>query len=373
MPTVQFKDYYQTLGVPRDADEKAVRAAYRTLARKHHPDINPGDKRAEERFKEINEAYEVLSDADKRKLYDRFGEDWQRYRDAGFTGDEPAGRPGGGTRGGFDPNDFGAWFAGQSAGRAGAGPAEGWTVYETDADGEAGGFSDFFQTLFGGTRGRDAGRGRATSSRPLRRRGEDLEVPIEVGFDEAFRGATRRLELQTPEVCPTCHGTGLAREVTCPTCDGTGISRRNKTIEVTVPAGVATGSRVRVAGQGGPGEGNGPNGDVYLRVTVRPDPRFERDGDDLRTDIEIPLTTAMLGGEAVVPTPTGRVALTIPPETQAGRVFRLRGQGMPRLKGPKGERGDLLARARVTHPTNLTPRERELFEELRALRGEARR
>ena len=371
---MEFKDYYAVLGVAPEADEKTIRDAYRKLARQYHPDVNPGDQQAEERFKEINEAYEVLSDVDKRKLYDRFGEDWQRYRDAGFTGDEPAGRPGTGQRAGFDPNDFGAWFAGESAGRSGASPAEGWTVYETDDGGAAGGFSDFFQTLFGGTQERDPRRGRAGASpRSRRRRGEDLEVPIEVSFDEAFRGATRRLELQTPEVCPTCQGSGLARDVTCPTCDGTGMSRRTKTIEVTVPAGVASGSRIRVAGQGGPGDGGGPNGDVYLRTTVRPDPRFERDGDDLRTDVEIPLTTAMLGGEAVVTTPTGRVALRIPPDTQPDRVFRLRGQGMPRLKGSKGERGDLLARARVALPTDLTPRERELFEELRTLRGEAPR
>ena len=380
MPTVQFKDYYQTLGLARGADEKAVRAAYRKLARKHHPDINPGDSAAGERFKEINEAYEVLSDPDKRKLYDRFGEDWQRYRDAGFTGDEPAGRPGrtaGGTSTRFDPNDFGAWFAGQSAQRstrpgAGAGPTEDWTFYQVDREDDGGGFSDFFHTLFGGGRVRDTRRGRTTASPPRSRRGEDVEVPVEVTFDEAFRGATRMIELQTPQTCPTCGGTGLARDVTCPTCDGTGVARRTRTIEVTIPPGVATGSRIRAAGQGGAGEGGGPAGDVYLRVTVRPDPRFEREGDDLRVDVDVPLTTAVLGGEVVVPTPTGRVALTIPPETQSGRLFRLRGLGMPRLKGPKGARGDLLARARIVVPTDLGARERELFEELRRLRGEGR-
>jgi len=373
MPTVQFKDYYQTLGVGRDADEKALRAAYRKLARQHHPDLNPGDRAAEERFKEVNEAFEVLSDPPKRKLYDRFGEEWQRYRDAGFTGDEPAGRPGaaGGARRTtttFDPNDFGDWFERQGAGRAGD-----WTVFETGDGGDAGGFSDFFQTLFGG-RGRAAAEGGrtrvSTAFRSRPRKGDDLEANVEVSFDEAFRGATRQIGLQAAEVCPTCGGTGLVRETTCPTCDGTGLVQRHRTLEVTIPPGVATGSRVRIAGQGGPGEQGAPPGDVFLRVTVRPDPRFEREGDDLRTEIDVPLTTAVLGGEAVVPTPTGRVALTIPPETQPGRLFRLRGQGMPHLRGPKGERGDLLARVRVSLPSNLGARERELFEELRRLRRE---
>jgi DnaJ-class molecular chaperone len=384
MPSVAFKDYYQILGVARGADEKAIRAAYRKLARQHHPDLNPGDKAAEDRFKEVNEAYEVLADPPRRKLYDRFGEEWQRYRDAGFTGDEPAGRPGParGPRGAsstVDPNDFGAWFQGQRAGGAGAG-AE-WTVFEGGDAADGGGFSDFFQTLFGSGSGsgsgsgvggaREAGRTRMSTrnrfaTRP--RKGEDLEAGVDVSFDEAFRGATRTIQLQAPEVCPTCGGTGLVRDTTCPTCDGTGFTQRTRTLEVTIPPGVATGSRVRIAGQGGAGEHGGPRGDVYLRITVRPDPRFEREGDDLRTEIELPLTTAVLGGEAEVPTPTGRVALTIPPETQPGRLFRLRGQGMPHLKGPPGTRGDLLARARIALPTNLTPRERQLFEELRALR-----
>jgi DnaJ-class molecular chaperone len=358
--------------VGRDADEKAIRASYRKLARQHHPDLNPNDASAEERFKEINEAYEVLTDSEKRKLYDRFGEDWQRYRDAGFTGDEPVGRAGPASgRSSFDPNDFGRWYTGQSSQSGqrpgGAGTQTEWVFHDVE-DEEGPVFSDFFQTLFG--RDRPAGRERGSSFRQQPRRGEDAEVPVEVSFDEAFRGTTRNVQLQTQEICPTCNGSGLARGTTCPTCDGTGIELRTKTLEVTVPAGVATGSRIRVAGQGSPGVAGGPNGDVYLRITVRPDPRFERDGDNLRTEVEIPYTTAVLGGETVVPTPTGRVALTIPPETQPDRLFRLRGQGMPKLKGPKGQRGDLLARARVTLPTKLTERERELFSELHRLRSE---
>ena len=365
MPTVQFKDYYQTLGVARDADEKAIRTAYRKLARQHHPDLNPNDTAAEERFKEVNEAYEVLTDPEKRKLYDRFGEDWQRYRDAGFTGDEPVGRPGGaGGRTSFDPNDFRHWSTGQ-----GGGTYTDWSFNDVEDPDDGPGFSDFFQTLFG-ARGRERPPGGASGFRQQPRRGADAEVAVEVSFDEAFHGTTRNVQLQTQEICPTCHGTGLARETTCPTCDGTGIIARTRTLEVTIPRGVATGSRIRVAGQGSAGVNGGPSGDVYLRVTVRPDPRFEREGDDLRTEITVPLTTAVLGGETVVPTPTGRVALTIPPETQPGRVFRLRGQGMPKLKGEKGTRGDLLARAQVTLPTKLSPRERELFDELRRLQTE---
>jgi len=352
MPAVQFKDYYKTLGVERTADEKAIQAAFRKLARKHHPDINPGDKQAEERFKEINEAYEVLSDPDKRKMYDRFGEDWQRYRDAGFTGNEPAGGPRPGPS--FDDYDFGSWFSGQNQGDS----------HRVEFGDNAGGFSDFFQTLFGGRGSRQGG---FSVPRMSRRRGEDIEVAVDVSFDEAFRGATRRFEVQTHETCTTCNGTGIARGATCPTCDGSGVVPRAKTIEVKIPAGVTTGSRIRVAGHGGTGQNGGPSGDVYLRVNVLPDSRFERTGDDLRTEVDVPLYTAILGGEVPVPTPTGRVAMTVPPETQAGKLFRLRGQGMPRLKGGKTERGDLLARARIVLPTKLTERERALFQQLRDL------
>jgi molecular chaperone DnaJ len=385
MPSVQVKDYYQMLGVPRTATEKEIRAAYRKQARQHHPDLNPGDKNAEDRFKEINEAHEVLTDADKRKLYDRFGEDWQRYREAGFTGDEqftapgPAGAPGsrGGRSATFDPNDFNRWYSNQDDGSGG------YTFYSTD-EGDAS-HSDFFETLFGNrsspfdrfsgfgggftsTRTRSQAGTRAT--RP--QRGEDVEVPVEISFDEAFRGTKRQIQLQVSEPCPTCGGTGEARGQECPTCDGTGFVRRTKTLEVNIPAGIDTAKRVRVAGQGGPGVNGGSAGDVNLIVTVRPDRRFEREGDNLRTEVDVPVTTAVLGGEVEVPTPTGRVALTIPPETQSGRSFRLRGMGMPKLRGGKAERGDLMARARIVTPTNLSDRERELFEELRQLRPEKR-
>ncbi|MFM9107418.1 MAG: DnaJ domain-containing protein, partial [Chloroflexota bacterium] len=257
MPTVQFKDYYKTLGVERAADDKAIRNAYRKLARQHHPDLNPGDKGAEERFKEVNEAHEVLSDPDKRKLYDRYGQEWERYRDAGFTGDEPAGRPGGGGSGGGprgqDMDDFGSWFTGQPGGGQ-------EFVYSSREEGGEG-FSDFFRTMFGSNA--RAG-GSRQSARPRPRRGEDLETPVEVTFDEAFHGAKRPLSILMPEICATCGGAGFARGSICPTCDGSGQVGKQRTIEVSIPPGVATGSRVRNSGQGGPGDNGGPPGDVYL-------------------------------------------------------------------------------------------------------------
>jgi len=348
MASVQFKDYYKTLGVSREATEKEIRSAYLKLARKFHPDKNPGDTKAEERFKEINEAHEVLSDTEKRKMYDRFGEDWQRYRDAGFTGDEPTG-PAPGTGG--SAADFGTWFTGQTGGQQ---------RYDFGDASQQEGFSDFFRTLFGNRSG-------FTNVRPTRQRGDDLETSITVSFDEAYRGTTRRVDVQLQEPCPTCGGSGFVRESPCPTCDATGYVTKRRSLEVKVPAGIATGARIRVAGQGGPGVNGGPNGDVYLRVTVADDPRFERQGDNLRTEVQVPLYTAMLGGEVVVNTPTGKVALTIPPETPSGKVFRLRGKGMPK-RGSKNEHGDLLAKVSITLPARLSERERELFEELRAIR-----
>lgn len=378
MPAVQFKDYYKTLGVGRTASQDEIKSAYRRLARKHHPDLNPGDKQAEERFKELNEAHEVLADAEKRKLYDRYGDAWRQHKEAGFTGDEPTGR----TSGRVSDADFGEWFArqarpsGRTAGTNGRGAS--WT-FETNlgGTGESRGFSDFFQTLFGnfgglaGFGGRESSR--ATRLTQERSRGEDLEVDVEVSFDEAFRGATRTFEVQNAETCPTCHGVGLVRESLCPTCDGTGQVPKSKAIEVRIPAGVNNGSKIRVKGQGTPGRNGGPNGDVVLRIKVKPDARFERDGDDLRVDVDVPLYTAMLGGEAIVPTPDGRVALTIPPDSQNGRVFRLRKKGMPRLKTKAAadganERGDLLAKIRTVLPTDLDQDERELVTKLREKR-----
>jgi DnaJ-class molecular chaperone len=352
MPASQTKDYYKILGVDRTADQKAIKAAFRKLARKYHPDVNKGDHSAEERFKELNEAFNVVSEPASRKLYDRYGADWERYREAGFTGDEPAGSTNGRGAAGFDS------FFGTDGGR-------GRSTYRFDTSDIGGGSPDFMQSLFGDLRGGS----RRTARGSIRSRGEDLEVAVDVTFDEAFNGTTRRIDIQTPETCATCGGSGLARGAICPTCAGSGTTTRSKTIEVKIPAGVATGSKVRIAGQGGPGVNGGKNGDVSINVTVKPDARFERSGDDLKTEFEAPLYTAVLGGEAVVKTPTGQVALSIPAGAQNGRAFRLRGQGMPKLKGASGERGDLLARLKVHVPEHLTPREIELFRELREIRA----
>lgn len=314
------RNYYDILGVSRNASDKEVRQAYRRLARRHHPDVNPGDKQAEERFKEINRAYEVLSDAEKRRKYDRYGEQWEQAE--AF---EKARRAGGGE---------GAWFSqtfdlGDLFGRGGRG----------------GPFESFF--------------GRRAPTR-----GQNVEYATEVTLEEAFRGAARRIGLQSEEACGTCGGSGQIAGAVCHVCQGAGAVLRPKRLEVKIPAGVRDGSRVRVAGEGRPGVGGGPRGDLYVVVRVRPHPKFERKGDDLSTEVGVPLEDAVLGGEVEVPTLSGsRVALKIPPLTQNGRVFRLSGLGMPRLEGKR--KGDLYARTSVVLPEKLSDRERELFEKLR--------
>ncbi len=351
--TVDFKDYYQVLGVARDADEKTIKSAFRNRAKEMHPDVNRDDPQAEERFKDLNEAFEVLSDADKRKMYDRFGEDWKRYQDAGVGPDDVFRTPGAGGPRQARAEDFGTWFAGN----------DGNFTFESADSG--GGFSDFFNMMFG-SRGSATGRARQTIQRP--RRGEDLEAPTTITLEEAASGTQRRLTVRTPEVCTLCDGTGEVRGAECPRCDGTGTMETNKELEVSIPRGVKTGSRVRISGKGGPGVNGGPNGDVYLVIKVVPNSRFERVNDDLVETVTIPLYTAVLGGEVRVPTLTGQVALTVPRGTQNGRQFRLRGKGMPKLGSPD-QRGDLLVKASIEVPTDLTEREIQLFEELRSLRS----
>lgn len=332
------KDLYEVLGVKRGASEKDLRSAFRKLARKYHPDVNPGDKAAEAKFKEINSAYEVLSDAEKRKKYDKYGDKWE-YADQ----IEEAQRQG----------SAGDFFrrAGQ---RAGASTGTGGAPFDFDI-GDIG-------DLFGG-----AFRGR-TRQAPAKRKGEDIDYPMDVTLEEAAHGTTRTLQMQVPETCKICQGTGQVAGVTCTNCQGLGSTIGMKRFEVTIPAGVQDASRVRIAGKGQPGIGGGPSGDLYLVIAVRPHERFERKGDDLHEEVTVPLIDAMLGGEVEVPTLTGRVMLNIPPQTQNGRTFRLAGLGLTR-KGGSGK-GDLFARVRVLLPTSLSPREKELFEELRNLQKE---
>jgi DnaJ-class molecular chaperone len=357
---MEYKDYYKIIGVGKTASSDEIKKAYRKLARKYHPDVNPGDKSAESRFKEINEAYEVLSDPEKRQKYDTLGPNWQEQ--FGFGGAAPRTQ----TR---------TYTTRQ---RSGTGTGTGGTSYDFDLD-DPTGFSDFFEALFGR---RGAATGTATgSTNPrssqrstmqdiLRQPGENIDQPVEITLQEAYSGTTKTFVVQVPEICPTCSGTGEASGRVCPTCGGAGTTSRTRRIEVKIPAGVDTGSRIRVAGEGQPGKNGGPRGDLYLVVAVKPDPTFERKGDDLIEDTPVPLTTAILGGEVPVTLPDGkRVLLTIPPETQNSQTFLLRGKGMPRLRG--GGQGNLLARVRVVLPTRLTPRERELFQALEQERAAA--
>ncbi|MFC1934189.1 DnaJ C-terminal domain-containing protein [Chloroflexota bacterium] len=324
------KDYYSILGVKRDASEREIKQAYRRLARKHHPDVNPGDKSAEARFKEINEAYEVLSDKEKRQKYDRFGDQWQ-YADQ-FAKAGGRQRP-------FQ--DFSQ------------GGAQSFRFEEGDLDSLFGGLFQGFKT--------------GTSRRRVQpRRGRDVEYPVEVTLEEAYHGANRVLSLQSEEPCSGCGGTGRIQNMPCSVCRGSGVVTRLKRLEVKIPAGVKDGSRVRIAGKGEPGYAGGNSGDLYLLTSVKAHRLFERRGDDLHVEVTVPLTVAVLGGEVEVPTLKGKLALKIPPETQNGRAFRLVGQGIPHLGN--SSRGDLLARVKVVLPTKLSAEEKKLFEQLSQLR-----
>ncbi|HEX76582.1 MAG TPA: J domain-containing protein [Dehalococcoidia bacterium] len=322
------KDYYRTLGVSRNATEKEIKQAYRRLARKYHPDVNLGDKSAEAKFKEINEAYEVLSDSEKRQKYDRFGDQWQYAEQFAKAGQQAQ------------------WDFGKGG------------TYTTFDFGDLGDLGGIFDNLF---------RGFGTSSRAARRprKGESVDYPIEVTLEEAYYGAKRVLELRAEELCSVCGGSGRVKNRPCAVCGGSGKAIRPKRLEVKVPPGVKDGSRIRIAGEGSPGYG-GAKGDLYLVVKMLPHKAFERKGDDLYTEVSVPLVTAVLGGEVELATLKGKLTLKIPSETQNGRVFRLARQGMPYLGN--SSQGDLFAKVRVVLPTKLTKQERQLFEQLRALR-----
>ena len=312
------RDYYEVLGVPRNATDKDIKTAYRKLARKHHPDVNPGDKNSETLFKEIGEAYSVLSDAEKRRKYDRWGLNWEKIDQAQAAG---------------------ANFGGQARpGRYSYTTTEG-APGQTGFNFESEDIGGLFEQLFG----RAAGGRQRVRSAP--RKGADMEQPVEITLEEAFNGTERTFTIQDLQ-------TG-----------------ESKNVEVKIPAGATEGLRVRVAGKGEPGIGGSAPGDLYLIVGIKPHASFERDGDDLRVKVPTPLYTAILGGEVMVPTPKGtRLALKVQPETPNGQRIRLAGQGMPRLKG--GTRGDLYAEIDVQLPKHLTEREKEMFAELARARGE---
>jgi len=308
---MDYQNYYETLGVQKGATEKEIKSAYRKLARQHHPDVNPGDKQAEERFKSINEAYEVLSDPAKRKKYDRLGSDWNRWQQQGGS-----------------PSDF-DWT------QWGSGRQRHGNVEDLGGIFGGGGFSDFFGQIFGSMGGR-----RGFEYRRMPQKGRDRIQEIEITLQEAHQGAIRVLTKG-------------------------GNQRR-----VRIPAGARTGTKVRFTGEGNPGQQGGGAGDLYLLVKVIDDPRFERKGDNLHSPVEVDLYTALLGGKVPVQTPGGTLMLTIKPGTQNGQTFRLRGKGMPKMR-KKDEYGDLYAKVDVRLPTDLTRRQRELLEEMRKEGGSA--
>ncbi|TAM59127.1 J domain-containing protein [bacterium] len=328
---MNYKDYYQILGVPKGAPAKDIKSAYRRLARKWHPDVNPSNRaEAEEKFKEIQEAYEVLGDADKRHKYDALGSDWQNA--AAQAEAQRHYRQQAGTH--FDNFDF---------------------------SGGGSGFSDFFEEFFG----RMGGGRRRSGGFSSPRKGQDLESSIELTLHEAYGGGKKTVSLQVEDVCTKCSGTGTERGHLCANCHGTGRTITMKKFEVAIPRGVKDGQRIRLTGQGGAGSGGGAAGDLYLIVHLLPDPQFERSGDDLAVELPVSFYDLVLGAEVHVPTMTGEVTMTIPAGTQSGARMRLGGKGMPKRDG---KFGDEFVRVVGKLPTDLSKRELELFKELAALR-----
>ena len=329
---MEHKDYYKILGVDKKATAKEIKKAYRRLAKQYHPDVNPGNKEAEDKFKIINEAHDVLGDPEKRGKYDELGPNWQYYDQWKQAGGQASGWP----------SD---WSHFQSGGAPGGSSRYTYrTVTEEelqDLFGGSGPFSGFHYTFSDGAPGADFNGGFRTASRP--RRGQDMEQLVEVSLEEAFHGTSRVLQMS----------------------DASGKTRR---VEAKIPAGVEDGSRVRLSGQGMPGVNGGQPGDLYLVVSLYPHHMFERRGDYLHLKLAVPLTTAILGGEVEVPTLNGKVMLRIPPETQNGKSFRLKGKGMPKLHNPQ-ERGDMYVEVKVVLPGQLSERERQLFQELAGIGG----
>lgn len=369
------KDFYEILGVKKGADAKEIKAAYRRLARKYHPDVNPNDKAAEARFKEISEAYDVLGDPEKRKKYDQWGSNWEHMENFGGGG--------GGVH--FDFSDFmGGASRGQHQGQGQ----------------DPGGFG-FFEQIFGGFGGAHAGENLDYRfSEPQGAMNRDIEKTVELTLEEIDSGTKRLLTYQSMDACKTCdglgvrynrdprkcavcqgtgkvramlgmtqpcqacHGTGNASFDTCKTCSGSGTIATNKKVEVTIPAGFPEGKKLRVPGKGVVGTG-GKAGDLYVSIREKPHDKFKRVGDTLEVEVEVPFTTAALGGEIKVPTLRSIVSMKIPEGTQGGQRFRLGGQGISKLGGT---RGDLMARIKITVPKKLDPEERQLLMQLDEMR-----
>ncbi len=397
------KDYYATLGVDRDSKPEAIRKAYRHLARKYHPDVNPGNKAAEEKFKEISEAYEILSDEKKRKVYDQYGFYSDNIPPGGYPGaGSPAGAystyaaGGAGAQGGFDFSGFdfsdfdvGGPRAGRGAGRAtrGAGTEDSHSS-----------FRDFFSQIFSHGPA-------AEQEEEEETRGRDLEHHLHLGFWDAIRGTQVRVTVNRNETCPVCKGTGTGKgaATTCPTCSGTGkvthqsgamtfsgpcpdcggtgkrkpvcpncsgagYVSKPETFEVRIPAGVDTGSRVRVAGKGNTGRNGGPPGDIYIVTDVEPHPFFERKGDNIYVKVPVTVTEAALGAKVEVPTLDGPSTIKIPPGTQSGQKLRLRGKGVRSLRGDA--RGDQFVEVQVAVPRVADERSKDLLRELARLNPE---
>lgn len=332
---LNYKDYYATLGVPKTAVEKDIKSAYRKLARKWHPDANlDKPKEAEEKFKEIQEAYEVLSDPEKRRKYDVLGSDWQRA--AHDAGQHRAQR-------GPAAGDFGGMNGGMNFGGAT-------------------GFSDFFDAFFSGI-----GRRPAPGPNFGTQRGDDLETTLDLSLAEAYNGGTKNVALQIEDICTRCGGSGIARNKVCTECGGTGRVVQTKRFDVTIPKGVREGQRIRLSGQGRSGPNNGPRGDLYLVAHFPEDETWEREGDDLYIDLPVSIYDLLLGADVPVPTMSGNVTMKIPPGTQTHKLMRLTGKGMPKLKN--AGHGDEYVRLVGQLPTNLSDAETKLFKELASLRN----
>lgn len=335
---MQFKDYYQVLGVSRTASDEEIKKAFRKLARQYHPDVAKNKKEAEEKFKEINEAYEVLSDPAKRKKYDELGPNWKQGAE-------------------FRPPPGWEGFRGGSSRSAGQ-PGE---DFEFQFGGT--GFSDFFEQLFS-SRGRGGGgfsRGETFADEDFAARGRDVEGDIMVTLEEAIRGSVRTVSLRRAVVCESCKGTGEKNRRVCPACGGSGQVSKSENYQVKIPPGVVEGQRLRLAGRGEAGSGGGAAGDLYLRVRLAKHPDFEVEEHNLVHEADLAPWEAVLGSSVSVPTLDGRVNIKIPPGTQNGQKLRVRGRGLPRRGGLPG---DLIVVTRVQVPDRLTDEERKLWEQL---------